>query len=58
MLKVENLSFSVNEKGAELNILSDISFDVKKGEIDSRQSADGYREGRVGKGDPGRRRHH
>lgn len=33
MLKVENLSFSVNEKGAELNILSDISFDVKKGEM-------------------------
>lgn len=33
MLKVENLSFSVNEKGTELNILSDISFDVKKGEM-------------------------
>ena len=33
MLKVENLSLSVNEKGAELNILSDISFDVKKGEM-------------------------
>ena len=33
MLKVENLAFSVNERGAELNILSDISFDVKKGEM-------------------------
>ncbi|MDO4545363.1 MAG: ATP-binding cassette domain-containing protein [Bacillota bacterium] len=33
MLKVENLAFSVNEKGAELNILSDISFEVQKGEM-------------------------
>lgn len=34
MLKVRNLSFSVNnEKGEKLNILSDISFDVSKGEM-------------------------
>ena len=33
MLKVENLSFSVNEKGMERNILSDVSFDVKSGEM-------------------------
>ena len=33
MLKVENLSFSVNENGTEQNILSDVSFDVKKGEM-------------------------
>lgn len=34
MLKVKNLSFSVhNEKGEKLNILSDISFDVAKGEM-------------------------
>jgi len=33
MLKVRNLSFSVNEKGEKLNILSDISFDVAKGEM-------------------------
>ena len=33
MLKVENLSFSVNEKGTERNILSDVSFDVKSGEM-------------------------
>lgn len=33
MLKVENLSFSVNDKGTELNILSDINFEVEKGEM-------------------------
>ena len=70
MLKVENLSFSVNEKGAELNILSDISFDVKKGEMlvitgpngggksTLAKVLMGIEKGRVGKGDSGRRRHH
>ena len=33
MLKVENLSFSVQEKDAIHNILSDISFEVAKGEM-------------------------
>lgn len=33
MLEVKNLAFSVNENGTERNILSDISFDVKKGEM-------------------------
>ena len=33
MLKVENLAFSVNENGTERNILSDVSFDVQRGEM-------------------------
>ena len=33
MLKVENLSFSVGENGERTNILTDISFDVEKGEL-------------------------
>ncbi len=33
MLKVENLSFSVGENGQQINILSDISFEVEKGEM-------------------------
>lgn len=33
MLKVKNLSFSVSEKGTDRNILSDISFDVRSGEM-------------------------
>ena len=33
MLKVENLSFSVGENGTRTNILSDISFNVNKGEM-------------------------
>lgn len=33
MLKVENLTFSVNEKGAKRTILSDISFDIAAGEM-------------------------
>ncbi len=33
MLKVENLSFSVMEKGKRVNILSDISFEVERGEM-------------------------
>lgn len=33
MLKVENLAFSVNENGTERNILSDVSFEVQKGEM-------------------------
>lgn len=33
MLEVENLAFSVYENGTERMILSDVSFDVKKGEM-------------------------
>ncbi len=33
MLKVENLAFSVNENGTDRNILSDVSFDVQRGEM-------------------------
>lgn len=33
MLKVENLSFSVGENRSKINILSDISFNVNKGEM-------------------------
>lgn len=33
MLKVENLSFSVGENGSKINILSDVSFNVNKGEM-------------------------
>lgn len=33
MLKVENLSFSVKDKGNELNILNDINFEVESGEM-------------------------
>ena len=33
MLKVENLSFSVGENGERTNILTDISFEVEKGEL-------------------------
>lgn len=33
MLKVENLSFTVGENGSKINILSDVSFNVNKGEM-------------------------
>ena len=33
MLKVENLSFDVLEEGNKKNILGNVSFEVKKGEL-------------------------